>query len=210
MPQKTSLDDLAEVVKTHLLPLLQDGLLACAERHLSAEGQGADNRSFCCDAWNLPARLFIDSIEDGSIPFKRRPGAGCTLLYGPYRLTHHRVGFSADDDIRTSFPNGAKSASKLASTQLELDFGDASEIPEPDIIVLAYMANPAEGLCAAHLATVSRVENNKIVAWQETLTLYEKGTTSLPPSTLTTDHAPAETAPPPLVRLNKAKDQKSS
>ena len=71
------------------------------------------------------------------------------LVAGPYEIAVHRVGSSADDDIRSSFPNNDGAVSSMV-------FADYLPGLEPDLtgarkVVLAHMGNPDDGLCAVYV-----------------------------------------------------------
>ncbi len=173
-----ALHRLAKPVKQHLLPLLQESIRICLERHLLGEGRGADNFSFYTDVWSFPARLFKDRVEEAAIPFELVSHQGCVMSYEEFQVRHHRVGYSERDNIHMSFPHNASSlVSELNfKSQLALDFGDDFPPPEAPIeVVLAYMANPQDGLCAIYLAIPGRVENGKIISWEATLEIWRRG-----------------------------------
>ncbi len=183
IPSPGNLLDFAAPVQQHLLPLLREGLKVCMERHQLAEGRGADNFSFYTDAWSIPARLFKNNVADKTIPFTMQGFRGCVLGLGKYQLRHHCVGWAEDNDIRVSFPRnaGAMSQEVKIREQMLLDFGeDFPPLTEPGTVVLAYMANPEQGLCAAYLATPKRVDNGRIMEWEEIIELWRRDSL-LPP-----------------------------
>jgi len=206
MTSSSSLEHLVRPVVDHLLPLLDESLSACAERHRIADGQGVDNFSFGTDAWSLPARKFKDAVEEESIPFSVARAPGCVLAFGDDRIRHHRVGWTEVDRIEVSFPGNAKAlAGELEQAeQLSFEFPDDNP-PSVDAIVLAYMANPSVGLCAAYLARVGRVEHGRIVEWAETRELYRR---DVPADAGEVVHSvPAETVPTPTVRRTRKKER---
>lgn len=173
-----ALHRLAKPVEQYLLPLLQDSIRICRERHLLGEGRGADNFSFYTDVWSFPARLFKDKVEDEAIPFAMASHQGCVLSYENFQVRHHRVGYTERDNIYNAFPHNATSLvlELNLKNQLTLDFGEEFPPPEaPTEVVLAYMANPMDGLCAVYLAIPGRVENGKIVSWEDTLEVWRRG-----------------------------------
>ena len=198
------IDRLAKAVTQYVIPLLHETLLACAERHQIAINDGVDNFSFGTDAWSLPGRKFKDAIEDESIPFRRSPLPGCTLHWEGVSIRHHKVGMSEHDDIAVSFPGNARALATQGNhwRQLSLDYPDG-QIPESGCLVLAYMANSSDGLCAAYLARVGRIEHQKVVSWAETRCLYRRE----PPEDRETRDGgvPAEPMPTPVVRRSKRK-----
>lgn len=199
---RPEIDQLAEQTKVHLLPLLHQALLASAERHQLAINDGADNFSFGTDAWSLPARKFKDAIEEEAIPFSMAPLPGCVLQLDGLRLRHHRVGWSELDDIESSFPGNARALAAHGEHWQQLSFGyPDNEPPTPGCLVLAYMANPTVGLCAAYVARVGRVEYGKVVAWAETRCLYRRD--PLGESETAAQDVPPEATPVPEVRRTK-------
>jgi hypothetical protein len=186
----------------HLLPLLRDALWMCAERHQLSEGRGADNFSFGTDAWSLPARRFRDAIEELSIPFTLTRDSGCVLAFGKEKIRHHRVGWFERDDILSSFPGNARALAaevERVRDQLSLGFPEPFDEGEPGGVVLAYMANPRAGLCAAYLAVVGRVDAGKIVGWSDTRQIYVRDQAPEPPPGISAV-VPAEQTPDPVVR----------
>lgn len=208
MPEPQSqLERLVEPVTLHLLPLLADALEACSERHRIADGKGVDNFSFGTDAWSLPTRVFKDAIEEEAIPFGIAPERGCVLSLGQDRVRHHRVGWSEVDAIESSFPGNAHALGKElehARRQLHLEFPEY-EPPAAGAVVLAYMANPGVGLCAAYLTRVGRVEHGKVVGWAETHELYRRDKPTDPAELGTS--VPAEKTPRPVVRRAPKRDR---
>ena len=166
------LSDFVQPVQEHLLPLLDDAMDAAVERHGIAEGRGADSFSFGTDAWSLPARLFRDYCQSTECPFSLSSDKGCVLKIGDSTLRHHKVGHTEAEDINSSFPNGAHALVQEVSQQLLL-FPIEPDATSDDV-VLAYMANPTDGLCAVYLATVGRVNNGKIVEWDQVVPVWSR------------------------------------
>ncbi len=176
-PQQ-ALHQLVKPVEQHLLPILQDSIRICVERHQIGQGQGADNFSFYTDVWSFPARMLKDKIEDDSIPFELANHQGCVLSYPNFHLRHHRVGYSERDNIHSSFPHNASALALELNlkNQLTLDFGGDFPAPEaPTEVLLAYMANPLDGLCAVYLTIPGRLDNGRIVSWQAVLDIWRRG-----------------------------------
>ncbi len=95
------------------------------------------------------------------------------LIAGPYEVAYHKVGHSAHDDIRVSFPNneGAVTSMVLASylPGLEPDLSQATRV------VLAHMGNPEEGLCAAYLCIpIGHDAAGRINEWGFTYEIFRK------------------------------------
>jgi hypothetical protein len=198
--------EFAAPAQTYLLPILRESLGVCVERHQLAEGRGADNFSFFTDAWSIPARRFKDSVAEQRIPFQMHGFRGCVLALGRYNVRHHCVGWSDRDDIRVSFPRnaGAMGQEVKIREQMLLDFGeDFPPLNEPGTVVLAYMANPQEGLCAAYLATPRRVDNGRIVEWDEIVELWRRDFL-LPPEPVLVYQASKNVEAQALVRRRSA------
>lgn len=208
-PSHPAIVYLREPVIEYILPLLRRGLRAASERHQLAEGHGADNFSYGTDAWSLPARLLRDAIEAKAIPFALTTDRGCVLALDGHRVRHHRVGWSERDDIADSFPGGAKSlAAEIEEHQLPLAFGEEFASIDPTVggVVLAYMANPKSGLCAAYLAVVGRADRGKITEWAETVQIYARDEGPEPSLiTVPPDVPPPEPIPTPIVHRREKK-----
>lgn len=202
-------ESLIELTLEYLVPILEETLHICAERHTVGEGKGADGFSFGTDAWSLPARMFVEHAKEGSIPFDVVNEDGCALVYGQIRIRHHRVGETEHDDIAVSFPRNAKAASREAFHQFDLPFGDVphGDPEEAGKVVLAYMANPVDGLCAVHLATVGQIRNGKIRAWDRTVEVWRRGGVPLSGAG-TAPQVPAERVSAPVVRRGSKKERK--
>jgi hypothetical protein len=198
------LHELVAPTREHLVPILEAALELCVERHALAEGKGADGFSFGTDAWSLPARVFADRAAEGAIPFDVSNIDGCQLVFGAVALRHHRVGERASDDIAQSFPRNAGAAGRGASRQLAFPFEPPWSEDTP-AVVLAYMANPAEGLCAVYLATVGQTSRGKITAWGETVEVWRRGDEAAPAEVAPPVSAPAETVAAPIVRRGPKK-----
>jgi hypothetical protein len=201
MDSDEGLESVRELVLEYIVPLLDEALTAASERHLLAEGRGADGFSYGTDAWSLPSRVFKDRAEERLIPFEVT-GPGCVLRLGSTEIRHHRVGESENDDIETSFPNNAKAT--VSASQLRL-FGARDYFGPPREIVLAFMASAEGGLRAVHLARVGRVQDGKIVEWESAVEVWKRqpGESAV---SQTPNRAPAEDSPTPRVERTKKRD----
>ncbi|MCA9771665.1 MAG: hypothetical protein KC466_04605 [Myxococcales bacterium] len=205
MPTRGIPEDLIADVHAHLFPVLRGCLDAAQERHRVAEGQGASHWTFGSDAWGLPAERFRELAEAGEIPFAPAPeGIGALVWHGT-RVRHHRVGWSEQDDIRQCFPKRGKALGFEAARQLSFDFGDAFVGDEAGTIVLAFMANPTDGLAAAYLCTVGEVRNRRVVAWDKVVTLWRRGVVETP-GPLFAARVPPERIPEPTVRRRPVRE----
>lgn len=208
-PSHPSLVYLRQPVIEHILPLFHVGLRAASDRHQLAEGHGVDNFSYGTDAWSLPARLLRDAAEAKTIPFALTTERGCVLSLDGHRIRHHRVAWSERDDIADSFPGGAKSlVAEVEEHQLSLPFGEEFAGIDAAVggVVLAYMANPKTGFCAAYLAVVGRVDRGKIKEWAETTEIYARrqGPDASGPAA-PSNVPPPEPIPTPLVHRKEKK-----
>jgi hypothetical protein len=205
----SSISSLVDPIQEHILPLLELALKAAAERHQLTLGRGSDNFSFGTDAWSLPSRVFRNAVGDGLVPFTVENHVACILGFGDYRIHHHRVGSTERDDITTSTPTSAEAAALATERQMNFEFisPDDDELPTTHTVVLAYMANPQDGLCAAYLATVGRVENGKIAEWGEVEQIWhrEAGLMSISIALPKPEPPPAEQSRRPIVRLIELK-----
>lgn len=211
MDETSDLQTISDIIIEHIIPPLKRGLKGSAERHQLTLEDGSDNMSFGTDAWSLPARLIRERLKEGDLSLKISSRSGCVMLYGQYEIRHHRVGTSLNDDIRTSFPNGAKAVcDELGGEQFSFGFADTIS-PYEKHVVLAYMANPNEGLCAAYLAIPARIENGKIVAWDTVIELYRRD--AEPDSFqngIRSDVPPAEKSPDAKPTWNKEKFRRNT
>lgn len=190
---------LVPAVREHLVPILDDALSLCAERHLVGVGRGVDMFSFGTDAWSIPAHQFRAKCQDGSIPFELTGEPGCVLDHQGVRIRHHRVGLSEADDISVSFPRNAGAAGRESSKQMVLPLDGFAPIDPPGTVVLAYMANPDDGLCAVYLATVGRVERGAICEWDAVEAVWSRDLITVT-STEPADVVATEETPTPIVR----------
>ncbi|MEM7017403.1 MAG: hypothetical protein AAF512_08715 [Pseudomonadota bacterium] len=174
-----ALNRLATPIHHYVLPIIIESLELCVERHRVAEGKGADNYSFGTDLWSIPARRFKESAGENDFPFTLDSNLGCVLRYGEYRIRHHWVGLSEQDDISRSFPRNANALSFEfeKQNQLALDFGDDIPFNQSGTIVIAIMANATEGLCAVYLAAPRQVINGKITEWDQWIDLWRRDAT---------------------------------
>ncbi len=144
------------------------------------QGGGVDNFSFGTDAWSLPTRLFREGLDETPFSVAKTPGCvmrltrgdaangheDCAIQYEDFELRHHKVGLSERDDIARSFPNGASAASQIHEGQLSIPFHDFDFGYQRDRnVILAYMANPEDGLCAVYLTTIRETCRGRISGW---------------------------------------------
>lgn len=175
---RLTLEELANIAKHHLVPILQETLHSAVERHIVSLGLGSSNHSFGNDAWVLPAGVFKERCQEDAFPFELETGSGCVLIHSGYRLRHHKVGSSVTDNIQNAFPKGAKAAARewdQSKTQTSIfDFLPEKERSSfsSDEIVLAFMANPEDGLAAAYMCTIGDVRDGKIAQWDQTIELW--------------------------------------
>lgn len=171
LDETDKLFQIAEAAKIELVPLLKEALSASADRHQLTLEAGSDNFSFGTDAWSFPKHFFKTNLGNGT-EFTVIAKGGCVLRHGEYEIRHHRVGDSITDDIFASFPNGAKATVDEVKEQFAFEFIRQDDVYKQHI-VLAYMANPTQGLCRAFLAVPDRIENDKITGWGKVVEIYK-------------------------------------
>lgn len=160
------------IAKEYLLPIFEKGLESCTARHQLTLDMGSNNTTFGNDAWHIPHELLKQELntEESGIKITSRPG--CVMLYGKYEIRHHRVGTSENDNIFESFPRNAKGISNAVENQNESFDFMYDETPN-DQIVIAYMANSIDGLCALYIAEPALFEKGKIVQWKNVKEIYK-------------------------------------
>lgn len=201
MNDEQLLDLVESAVRQHILPILREAMSTCVERHSIGQGRGSDGYSFGTDAWSFPKRLFLDAAadEESGFPFRVDCSSGCVLQYDGLRLRHHSVGHSENEPIDEARP---RAANALCSETAQLDLFQPERTHRAlsdRCIVIAYMANPSEGLCAVYLCTVDHVdEHGKIAAWAATRELWRLSDqySALTPAT---EQVPLVSTPEPVV-----------
>jgi len=203
-----------EVVRIHLVGPLISALQAAVESYSVAEERGADAYSFGTTAWSYPKRQFQDAIEKGEVPFEKAGDPGFVMRYQGVRIRHHRVGDSDADDIFLSFPRGAKALGRDAKAQLELAFmsGQSAQTFVSDLVVLAYMANEKDGLCAVFLATPGEVEERgesfRVREWVRAVRIWHREADGADPIRVV-QPPPAESPQLPVVTRRKKSESES-
>ena len=188
-------------LKEYIVPILDEAVSLCRERHLLGLEQGVDNYTFGTDAFGIVKNKVKAKIEDGQIPFHLTNKQGFVVAYKHYEFRFYKVGDSYDNDIHTSFPNNGRGAcNDFNSCQIPFDFG--ADFPEPQTLIVAYMANPIDGLCAVYLTEVGRTEKGHIVAWGKTEELYRLDTEETSADS-EKSLVPAEESPIPSIKRNK-------
>jgi len=195
--------DLVTGLQEHLLPGLQAGVYQACEGYRTSEGLGADELSFGLTAWSYPNRLFLDACEDGRIPLRKERYHGPLLGFGAFQVFHHRVARHASDDIHQSFPLRAKGLRQEWDHQQQLLFACQLDPSVPRPVVLAYAANPHDGLGWVYLTTVGNVYRNRVRSWDQVIPIWtpDSGIPQVPPQT--PDLPPPETSPVPTLRRRR-------
>jgi len=88
-----------------------------------------------------------------------------------FELACYKVGDSGGDNIWTSFPNNHSGAASMVQSYLP---GLEPNISSANKVVLAYMANPEDGLGAAYLCVATKEADNQIVEWGFAHELYSR------------------------------------
>ena len=87
-----------------------------------------------------------------------------------------RVSLGAGNDLSDGGRHGVRIRQHVGQQGPDGVVGEA-----PEGVVLAYMANPEEGLCAAYLATVKEMRLREIRAWGRIATLWRRDRTGRAP-----------------------------
>lgn len=82
-------------------------------------------------------------------------------------LSCYKVGFSADEDIHSCFPNNQNAAKRLVRNNQQYDlFGETYQEGAPVDLVLAHLGNSERGLEAAYLCVPSAIgADERISEW---------------------------------------------
>jgi hypothetical protein len=201
-PLSKKFERVADLVRLFLVPLLERGLVSCVERHRVGANDGVDEFSFGTDAWSLPASLFREGIAAKQIPFSL-DGWPCVMKCEGYVIRHHRVGPDESYDIQNCFPGNPCSAAEQHIKQIPIPFKDVGRPPETNSLVLAFMANPNDGLCAAYLASVGDVSGGKVNSWNAVVELWRRNRAD---SAAAPGVVAPEVSPRPVVRMKKEPD----
>jgi hypothetical protein len=90
----------------------------------------------------------------------------------------HRVGWSADDPIEACFPSSAGGPGRMAREnyeQLYLDLPYTHFEQLPRNVVIAYMSNPEDGLCAVYLCVPDgSTDAGRVNHWAYTELVWKK------------------------------------
>lgn len=167
----SKLEDLAEVVKDELLPILNQAATSVTDMHQHIQGEGFDQYVYGTALWGITRRLLVNHITNEETAFTVENAAACKIRYKDTKFSFHKVGEHAGENIRTCFPHGAKQAAS-AVEQLSFDLEISNDVYKENII-LGVMANTEEGLCAVYLAVPSKVEDSHIEEWGEVVEVYK-------------------------------------
>jgi hypothetical protein len=99
-----------------------------------------------------------------------------TFLKDGLHLSCYKVGFSAEEDIFSSFPNNQNAAKRLVQNNRQYDlFGESYQEGAPVDLVLAHLGNPARGLEAVYLCVPSAVgTDDRICDWAYAQLLWRR------------------------------------
>lgn len=116
------------------------------------------------------------------------------MLVNGFQTAFHRVGWSADDPIEACFPSSPGGPGRMAREnweQLNLDLGYTNFRQVPRNVVVAYMSNPEEGLCAVYLCVPDgATDAGRVNHWAYTELLWKRAREN-------EDIPPAPDFPPP-------------
>jgi hypothetical protein len=195
-------------VKEYLLPIFKQALETCAGRH-QYDLKGVDNTTYGNDAWHVVRNYCQNEINMDETRFIITNRPGFVMRYGKYEIRHHRVGISEKDNIFKSFPRNAKGISNDIENQNESFDFLYDEIPN-DQIIIAYMANYTDGLCALYIAEPALFEKGKIVQWKNVKEIYKIHREEVEPLHDTVNNiADKEEIKEVYISFNPNKDKKS-
>lgn len=100
-----------------------------------------------------------------------------TFVKDGLHLSCYKVGFSAEQDIFSSFPNNQNAAKRLVQNNRQYDlFGDTYHANSPVDLVLAHLGNPERGLEAVYLCVPSAIgTDDRISEWAYAQLLWRRG-----------------------------------
>jgi hypothetical protein len=135
------------------------------------------------------------------------------LRVNGFKTAIHRVGSSADDPIAASFPSSPGSPGNMArenweQMNLPLEYTSLQQFPRN--VVIAYMSNPEQGLCAAYLCIPDgSSEGGRVNHWGYTEILWKRsdGLSDLPPSP---DFPPPAPDTDPVISIRRGIIEKQS
>lgn len=206
--ENQDLQELKQNIIEHILPVLREAVKTCSERHLISEDRGADDYSFGTDAWSLPRNQIKKLILSGTSPFQIGHGQGFSFVYDQFTIRHHRVGKTEKDSIWNSFPGHPIAAAQEQASQGWLFDSDPDFIDSQDII-LAYMANPDDSLCAVYLTGIGEKENGKIKSWAFAEEVWRRDPGDTPQSVYR-DTVPPEVTRKPVIKIIEKTDEKTN
>jgi hypothetical protein len=133
---------------------------------------GVDGQIFSFAVYKIAARLFEREFADWPGTDVVWNGRGREIVRGGKRLRWNKIGTSARDEIRYSFPSRSRSAHIMAEQNLEqLNFGFSEG--DPDNWIIAHAGNPADGLQALYLAAPIEASNGRVSGWLGWLSIYD-------------------------------------
>lgn len=187
--------------------MLADALrVACdnaAEHHDPAVG--SNNQTFGISAYNF-ANFELRKRTEWESPMIEFVSDYPVVRFraGEYEFGAYKVGRSEADNINECFPNSETAAADMIPYPylpgLEPELENAREV------VLAYMANPDDGLCAAFLCLPSAKENNRITEWGFVKEIYRVDRSVTPIGEGAAKHPPEFIGEVEVVRKRAATD----
>lgn len=178
---------------------LQDLLVGAVDRAYDAVAEthqthpGYNKRTFGFNVYEVGVHELSAVADENSDRLQVQwSGQTFRLLAGSYEIAYHKVGDSADDDIRFKFPNNDGAVTSMVLTPFLPGF--APDLSQASKLVLAHMGNPQDGLSALYLCIpVGHGANGKINEWGFTYEiLRRKDDAAIAASPAASDLAPDE------------------
>lgn len=133
------------------------------------------------------------------------------LDYNGFRLFHHKVGSSLEDNIESSFPTSKSKSSRMYNPkQLTFDFEEDVAL-FPLCLVIAHAGNPVKGLEYIYLCQPGLIENDQIKSWNYISELWVRSQEEISHSAkseLNTEKPQARKFPKAQVKRKKQKRKK--
>lgn len=170
----TAIRGFLEDVQRFFVPLARREAQNAVKRHHVAGTRATYGYDLWQLIWDAVRR---EAAASAGFPFQiagagrvSHPNTGLSLFF-------YRCGSSLYDSIEVCFPRVGKAAVADAEAKLYGTPMFPADIQEPKnaTFVVVMMANSEDGLFAAHLASVGRINRRRVVRWQFTQLLWRLG-----------------------------------
>lgn len=147
-----------------------------SERYEPAVGSNAT--TFGVDVYNFGWHRLREASEKHDSVSVTKDNNADRLHVGDFLLCSHRVGSSADADIRRSFPKNDGATTTMIEAQFTAYLPGMEPKPEDFAdkrrYVLAHLGNPEDGLGAVYLCIPAGRFGEKIEAWAFTRLIWKR------------------------------------